>query len=179
MEQELLQFFGGLAVGFILGVVAMLIFNKVKSGSVSPAGAKQEFEDYKNEVEAHFEATSKKFQNMTEQYQDLYQHLSVGATSLCRPDSVAASLVDGSDPSSKPAQIEDKTVEAETKAETKANQDSQPDEEEPSPTNENGPQETLSEEALDQNTVDPAPETGSNSAGAVAQEGAAEKDKGS
>ena len=106
MELDLLQIFGGFAFGLIVGVIAMLVLNKVKSGSASPAGVKQEFEDYKNEVEAHFEATSKKFQNMTEQYQDLYQHLSVGATSLCRPDSVAAALVDGSDPSSKPAQIE-------------------------------------------------------------------------
>lgn len=106
MELDLLQIFGGFAIGLIVGVVAMLVVNKIKSGSASPAGVKQEFEEYKNEVEAHFEATSKKFQNMTEQYQDLYQHLSVGATSLCRPDSVAAALVDGSDPSSKPAQIE-------------------------------------------------------------------------
>ncbi len=112
MELELLQFLGGIAVGLILGVVAMLVFNKVKTGSASPAGVKQEFEDYKNEVEAHFEATSKKFQNMTEQYQDLYQHLSVGATSLCRPDSVAAALVDGSGPASKPAQLESKEVDA-------------------------------------------------------------------
>ena len=35
---------------------------------------------------------------MTEQYQDLYKHLSVGATSLCRPDSVAAALADESEP---------------------------------------------------------------------------------
>ena len=33
---------------------------------------------------------------MTEQYQDLYKHLSVGAASLCRPDSVAAVLADES-----------------------------------------------------------------------------------
>ncbi len=106
MELDLLQVFGGFAAGLVAGVILMLIVNKLKSGSASPAGVKQEFEEYKNEVEAHFEATSKKFQNMTEQYQDLYQHLSVGATTLCRPDSVAAALVDGSDPAATPRQLE-------------------------------------------------------------------------
>ncbi len=110
MELDLLQVFTGFGVGVIVGVVIMLVFNKVKSGSASPASVKQEFDDYKNQVEEHFEATSKKFQNMTEQYQDLYQHLSVGATSLCRPDSVAAGLVDDSNPS-KPKQLEVQDIE--------------------------------------------------------------------
>lgn len=106
MELDLLQISSGFLAGLIVGLLAMLIFNKLKSGSVSAGGVKQEFDDYKNEVEAHFETTSKKFQNMTEQYQDLYKHLATGATTLCRPDSVAAALADESDPSNKPAQIE-------------------------------------------------------------------------
>ena len=96
MEQELLQFIGIFIGGLISGVLLMLLINKLGSGSASASGVKQEYDDYQEKVETHFEETSKKFQEMTAQYQDLYKHLSVGATSLCRPDSVAATLADQS-----------------------------------------------------------------------------------
>lgn len=74
-------------IGFLSGVIALLLFNKVRSGSASPESVKQQLDDYQQEVERHFEQTSQKFKSMTEQYQDLYNHLSIGATTLCRPDS--------------------------------------------------------------------------------------------
>jgi len=98
MESELLQLIVVFVVGVVCGALIMLLWNKLSSGSASPSGLKQEYQDYQDKVEAHFEETSKKFQDMTEQYQDLYKHLSVGATSLCRPDSVAAALADESQP---------------------------------------------------------------------------------
>lgn len=107
MEQDLLQFFVVFLFGLVVGVIAMLLVNKLRSGSASPASIKQEYEDYQAEVERHFEETSKKFKDMTEQYQDLYQHLSVGATSLCRPDSVAAGLADQRSSMDRLAPIED------------------------------------------------------------------------
>lgn len=79
-------------IGFLSGVVTLLLFNKVRSGSASPESVKQQLDDYQQEVEQHFEQTSQKFKSMTEQYQDLYNHLSVGATTLCRPDSNIAGL---------------------------------------------------------------------------------------
>ncbi|MBL4670652.1 MAG: DUF1043 family protein [Arenicella sp.] len=93
MESELLQLIVVFIVGLICGALIMLLWNKLSSGSGSAAGLKLEYQDYQEKVETHFEQTSKKFQDMTEQYQDLYKHLSVGAASLCRPDSVAAALV--------------------------------------------------------------------------------------
>jgi len=92
MEPELLQFIIIFAVGLFSGMLIMLLWNKLSSGSASPSSVKQDYDEYKTQVESHFEETSKKFQDMTEQYQDLYKHLAVGATSLCRPDSVAATL---------------------------------------------------------------------------------------
>jgi len=106
MEQELLQFIGVFAGGAVFGIIFMLIMNKLGSGSASPSAVKQEFDSYQNDVERHFEETSKKFKDMTAQYQDLYKHLSVGATSLCRPDSVAATLADQRSPIGEPAKIE-------------------------------------------------------------------------
>ena len=96
MEQQLLQFMGVFIGGLVCGILLMLVINKLSSGRASASGVKQEFDDYQEKVESHFEETSKKFQDMTAQYQDLYKHLSVGATTLCRSDSAAASLADQS-----------------------------------------------------------------------------------
>lgn len=106
MEEQLLQLFGVFLGGVVIGVIIMLIINKFRSGSVSPGNLKQEYDEYQANVEAHFEETSKKFKNMTDQYQDLYKHLSVGATSLCRADSVAATLADQTGPLGQPAKLE-------------------------------------------------------------------------
>ncbi len=122
MESELLQLIVVFVVGLVCGALIMLLWNKLSSGSASPAGLKQEYQDYQDKVEAHFEETSKKFQDMTEQYQDLYKHLSVGATSLCRPDSVAAALADESGPQVKLEKKEASSV-VETKESDQVAQD--------------------------------------------------------
>jgi len=126
MESELLQLIVVFVVGLISGALIMLLWNKLSSGSASPAGLKQEYQDYQEKVETHFEETSKKFQDMTEQYQDLYKHLSVGATSLCRPDSVAAALADESQAQvkiEKKEEVVEATSEAEMAVEEKPAED--------------------------------------------------------
>ena len=97
-EQVLLHPVLVFLVGLSTGIIAMLIINKLRSGSVSPGKLKQEMEDYQGQVEAHFEETAKKFKQMATQYQDLYQHLSVGATTLCRPENISPALTDQNDP---------------------------------------------------------------------------------
>ncbi len=101
MEQELILLVGVFFAGLILGLIFMFIFNKLSTGSATAVQVKREMEDYQGQVESHFEETSKKFKEMTDQYQDLYQHLSVGATSLCRPENIAPGLVDQSAPNTK------------------------------------------------------------------------------
>ena len=123
MEQELLQFILIFFAGLVCGMLLLLLWNKLSSGSASPSSVKQDYEEYQNKVEEHFEATSKKFQDMTAQYQDLYKHLSVGATSLCRPDSVAAGLADDSDASLK---LENKQESAEETPEVVAKEEAAP-----------------------------------------------------
>ena len=110
MEPELLNFTLVFLLGALVGIVIMLLVNKVRSGSATPRNVQQEFDTYQEEVERHFEETSRKFKNMTEQYQELYQHLSVGATSLCRPDSVAAALADERSPMDKLVDLSDDEV---------------------------------------------------------------------
>lgn len=93
-EIELIPALIILMIGITLGVVATLIINKVRTGSASASKLKREMEDYQNQVEAHFEETSIKFKNMAAQYQDMYKHMAVGATTLCRSDSAVSSLGD-------------------------------------------------------------------------------------
>ena len=101
MNQEIILLVGVFFAGLILGLIFMFIFNKLSTGSATAGQVKREMEDYQGQVESHFEETSKKFKQMTDQYQDLYQHLSVGATSLCRPENIAPGLVDQSEPNTK------------------------------------------------------------------------------
>lgn len=101
MEPYLLQTSLAFVAGIIVGIIILLLISKVRTGSMTSSGVKEEYQEYQEQVEQHFEETSKKFKDMTEQYQDLYKHLSVGATSLCRPDSVAAVMADKSEPTIK------------------------------------------------------------------------------
>lgn len=106
--QLLVVFSGGVATGIVL----MLIFNKLRSGSAAPANLKKEMNDYQTQVEAHFEETSEKFKDLANQYQDIYKHLSVGATTLCRPENVAPLLTAGKSPlndNALPASVDSKT----------------------------------------------------------------------
>jgi uncharacterized membrane-anchored protein YhcB (DUF1043 family) len=91
-EIELIPSLAIFLVGIGVGVIATLIFNKVRTGSASAAQLKREMDDYQAQVEEHFEETSVKFKNMAEQYQEMYKHMAVGATTLCRSDSAIANL---------------------------------------------------------------------------------------
>ncbi len=69
-------------VGVLVGIVGMAIFNKLRGGSANPATTKDAFDQYKADVAEHFTETGKKFQSMATQYQELYEHLAVGAHTL-------------------------------------------------------------------------------------------------
>ena len=101
MDQEIILLVGVFIAGALTGIIMMLIFNKLSTGSGTAGQVKREMEEYQGQVESHFEETSKKFKEMTDQYQDLYQHLSVGATTLCRPENIAPGLSDQSSPDAK------------------------------------------------------------------------------
>ena len=126
MDPIILQSIGIFFAGFVAGIIVFLLFNKLRSGSASAMGVKNEYDEYKGQVEAHFEETSKKFKEMTEQYQDLYQHLAVGATSLCRPESAAANLVGASHDAPK-LEKQEASETPDSSSEAPIEQDLQPD----------------------------------------------------
>lgn len=114
-DSNLIFLWSVFAGGLFSGVLLTLLFNKLRSGNASPATIKRELEDYQQQVEAHFDQASDKFKAMAEQYTDLYQHLSVGATSLCRPDHMVPGLTGESDPlQAKSKKLTDQTGKQET-----------------------------------------------------------------
>ena len=68
--------------GVAVGIIAMALYNKVRGGAANPATTKEAFDQYKADVAEHFTETGKKFQSMANQYQELYEHLAVGAHTL-------------------------------------------------------------------------------------------------
>lgn len=118
-EQEFGTIIGVFIGGLVLGVILTLLINKVRSGSASPTTIKREMEDYQDKVEAHFDETSEKFKQMATQYQDLYKHLSVGATTLCRPENISPGLTADKDPLSNNLAIDKKPADGSLKEKTK------------------------------------------------------------
>ena len=109
-EQEIGVIIFIFLAGLVLGVILTLLINKIRSGSASPVQVRREMEDYQGKVEAHFDETSEKFKQMATQYQDLYKHLSVGATTLCRPENISPGLVADKDPLNSSLSIDKKPV---------------------------------------------------------------------
>ena len=133
-EQELVMFIIVFTGGLIVGVILTLLINKIRSGSASPTAIKREMEDYQGKVEEHFDESSKKFKQITDQYADLYKHLSVGATTLCRPEKISPGLMSDQNPLLEKIDSEKQTDTQETlesnptePAETKTNPDAETD----------------------------------------------------
>jgi len=116
-DQNLVTFIIIFIIGLIFGVILTLLTNKMRSGSASPASVKREMEDYQDKVEAHLDESSKKFKQMADQYSDLYKHLSIGATTLCRPENISPGLMADQNPLIEKLDTENKAT-IETTSET-------------------------------------------------------------
>ncbi len=76
-----------LAVGIIIGAAISKIFNR--SGKTSELQknleeTKEQFENYQQEVGAHFQTTADLVNKLTESYREVHQHLSQGAQTLAQ-----------------------------------------------------------------------------------------------
>lgn len=129
-DQDLVTLIIVFIVGLIAGILLTLLINKVKNGSASPAAAKKEMSDYQDKVEAHFDESSKKFKHLADQYSDLYKHLSIGATTLCRPENISPGLIADQNPLIEKLETETKTTiesEQETVEPDQTNPDADPE----------------------------------------------------
>lgn len=55
-------------------------------GGKSAAELRNELNEYKDDVNAHFQTTAGLLHDMTEQYRAVYEHMASGAQNLCDPD---------------------------------------------------------------------------------------------
>lgn len=73
----------GGAVGFLLSYLLGVRDRHAAKLEDELAHLKADFSDYRGKVDAHFVETSELFQDMTERYRAVYEHLATGARSLC------------------------------------------------------------------------------------------------
>lgn len=70
-------------IGFLLGMGALMLTQRQKSGGKTVDQLREEMEEYRAEVSKHFATTSELFRDMTEKYRDVYNHLASGSQTLC------------------------------------------------------------------------------------------------
>jgi len=73
----------GGAVGFLLSYLLGVRDKHAAKLEDELTHLKADFNDYRGRVDAHFVETSELFQDMTERYRAVYEHLATGARSLC------------------------------------------------------------------------------------------------
>jgi len=87
-----------LAVGFFAGKMLSPGQQKITELESSLAEKERENQEYREQVAVHFSSTAQKFSSMTNQYRELYEHISTGAQDLCErrtmPRELATSHVD-------------------------------------------------------------------------------------
>ena len=92
--QQLTQFeFGALVLSVLVAglVIGSLVAYWLLKRSGGPESAqtrkvRQEFEDYKEKVDEHFNQTSEMFKDVTTEYKKLYDHMASSAVELCNTD---------------------------------------------------------------------------------------------
>ncbi|NIR58444.1 MAG: DUF1043 family protein [Gammaproteobacteria bacterium] len=73
----------GLGAGFLLAYWVLLRNKRATELEAKLQRQRADFEAYRTRVDEHFLKTSELFQDMTERYRAVYEHLAAGAHSLC------------------------------------------------------------------------------------------------
>lgn len=123
--QQLSQFeFGAIIVtvlvaGLVFGclIAYALLKRKTKPDMEAAAAIKEEFEEYKDKVDDHFNKTSEMFKDVTTQYKKLYDHMAVGAIELSKTDTISMPRLEMQDtaepePGQEDAVIDDAQIES-------------------------------------------------------------------
>jgi len=74
-----------LAIGIVVGVLAFRRFGGQSELAQKLQEAEQQFKDYQADVTEHFEETSRRVNNLTRSYKDVYEYLSSSAMKLTNP----------------------------------------------------------------------------------------------
>jgi len=81
----------GVVIGLGIGFAISILFDKSKEGGDAAKVKKMEADHgaYRKQVDDHFVNTAVLFKGLTEQYRDVYQHISQGAGDLCSEEAKA------------------------------------------------------------------------------------------
>lgn len=82
----------GTAGGFVLAYLLVLRDKRSRVLEKELEKQKAEFEDHLQKVDEHFVRTSELFQEMTQNYRAVYEHLAAGANELCSDEVVTQRL---------------------------------------------------------------------------------------
>lgn len=82
----------GLGIGFVVAYLLVLRNRRADSLREELAAQKARMDEYRRDVDAHFVKTSELFQDFTERYRAIHDHLATGARRLCSDDLLAQRL---------------------------------------------------------------------------------------
>lgn len=96
----------GIGAGFLIAWLALPHRRRVRKLEHALEEAHEELAQYRGQVNQHFKKTAELFEDMTDRYRAIYQHLASGAQALCeeRPQSLQLDFPGRSNlPDSRPA----------------------------------------------------------------------------
>lgn len=74
----------GIGVGIAIAYAAFPWSKRARKLEKELEGVKESYDGYRGEVNQHFVKTSELFQEMTDRYRAIYEHMASGAQALCR-----------------------------------------------------------------------------------------------
>lgn len=93
---SIITFAFGLGFGFLLTYLLLPRGQRARELEQQLQDTRKELEDYRGKVNQHFQKTAELFEDMTDRYRAVYQHMASSAQALCeeRPPALQLEIVD-------------------------------------------------------------------------------------
>lgn len=93
---SIITFAFGLGFGFLLATLLPPRGQRVRELEQQLENSQQELDSYRGKVNQHFQKTAELFEDMTDRYRAVYQHMASGAQTLCQehPPALQLDIVD-------------------------------------------------------------------------------------
>lgn len=93
---SIITFAFGLGIGFLIAYLVMPRSGRIKELEDELSSARASLDEYRGKVSQHFQKTAELFEDMTERYRAVYQHMANSAQQLCEehPPALQLDIVD-------------------------------------------------------------------------------------
>lgn len=93
---SIITFAFGLGFGFLLAYLLLPRGQRVRELEQQLQDTRKELESYRGKINQHFQKTAELFEDMTDRYRAVYQHMASSAQALCeeRPPALQLEIVD-------------------------------------------------------------------------------------